>query len=689
MAPETLPTAATKTRERSDSHLRSASHPAQATLTAPEPDLERPRTAPRTDSTETRDSTPQTDITEYPWSEKASTAMTSAAVTPARGSKRTSSQAHPSGSEASSMPKVDSVDADWMRQELEKHKKAHEERLQQAMAQAEQEAPAVPSDATPTQTSSKTVTPARAQVPRRKPVPQRAPSTRESESSRAASRQDSRMSIEQVGAANKLAVESPQTTGREDGHPDRNGSHVPKVPERTPSRLGERARSITRQVQEYVRPGTSNNMLKPRESSRPASRAVSRAASVSRRVREYVRPNTAVSSRKPSLDMARPSFDTFRSATSLSELEPSSATSSGNKWQTWKPFHRRRGSRPSEDGSRPGTAGSTTDNRGRTATRDNGTASQSAKSKPPIDLNRDLPPLPSLNSWKDDGKEAPQTSDPHSPSKKQSESVTSPKSPRSRHEVNPLILEPEERDAILAARMGAPTPPRSNKPSVDLRHVVPPQPTLPPPPPPIMSATLSGPADLQYAQYEHPAPTMSAGSSLTSSRENLSIRRSKSVFTNRSREFHGPAKTPTFSIPESEKSYTTGQASVINYNRVPGGPATGLRKPLSRFGQEAATTNHTAVGHSRNNSDHANFSRKLSMDEYSQSLYDNRFQNIAEITSPTRRPPPIPQMRDKKWWQMKMPKKAEKPWVDHPRRSGSNSGASGSTEAAGAPVIRY
>ncbi|KAI6915393.1 hypothetical protein KC355_g17967 [Hortaea werneckii] len=178
------------------------------------------------------------------------------------------------------------------------------------------------------------------------------------------------------------------------------------------------------------------------------------------------------------------------------------ASAEAGKAKTWKPFHRRGRSHTAGE---EGAAAANGESRGRTATR-NGKQAPQTSGKPPVDLNRELPPLPGLDSWKN--YEAPAITSPV-------KSPRSHRSTRSRQEAKPLSLEPDigERDEIVAARMGSPTPPRSqnhsHQPSLEPTYV-PPQPTGPPPPaptegapqaPPVMSATMSGPSDFEYQTY--------------------------------------------------------------------------------------------------------------------------------------------------------------------------------------------
>ncbi|KAI5254518.1 hypothetical protein E4T42_02332 [Aureobasidium subglaciale] len=89
----------------------------------------RPRVAKRSPSGETNGSTPITDVTEYHWS--TSTAPTSAAITPARTSKRASSHIP---AEQEIPIKSDATAIEWMRNELERR------RQNQAAAAAEEHA---------------------------------------------------------------------------------------------------------------------------------------------------------------------------------------------------------------------------------------------------------------------------------------------------------------------------------------------------------------------------------------------------------------------------------------------------------------------------------------------------------------------------------------------------------------------
>ncbi|TKA60006.1 hypothetical protein B0A55_13112, partial [Friedmanniomyces simplex] len=507
MATQPPKTVVAVTRDRSNSHLRSASSPVPTSVAPPTHDLPvRPFTAPRTDSVETTGSTPQTDATDYPWSEKASTAMTSAAVTPARSSKRTSSQALQPFVEPASVPKSEPVSGDWMQQELERHKKAQEERRQKETVDYETKAEDT-ADTTPTQTSTHTATPVAVRMPVRKPVPtSRAASRQESRSDSA---QEARASREQARSPGKPAAEVQSARADEEIKPVFTPPPAPsrEAPGRPPSRAPSQARSVSRRVKDYVRSVSAHRPARAEDGSRPPSRG----ANVTRQVKEYFRPSMDAGSRKPSVDISREesrsvSIDSYH--TSASELPPSTDPST-KQWRTWKPFHRRDRSQTDPYASRPGTSGSTTEGRGRAATRD---VYEPTQTKPPVNLNRDLPPLPGLDQWKSEEAEPSEVAKPDVRTVSSATATMSPRShrsERSRNERLTVSVEPEigERDEILAARMGSPSQkPMISPPVYRPTGAPPPVPTAAPPAPPsvMLSANFSSRDDFDY---EHLSPT--------------------------------------------------------------------------------------------------------------------------------------------------------------------------------------
>ncbi|KAF2857276.1 hypothetical protein K470DRAFT_297195 [Piedraia hortae CBS 480.64] len=533
------PTRSTSTalRPRADSHLRSQSHPVPNTLAAPRSeDAHRLHGLTRAGSG-TSGSTPHTDTTDYPWSDRASTAMTSAAVTPARSSKRTSSHAWPTS--------------------------------EPAAAAADHRPLPLSADATPTANALSTAEPSPCSsshqpppspfinVPKRKPVPAR------------------------------LDVRPPE---RERGRPK---SYIPPVPPPTrsrgtsqvASRAASRARSISRYVKDFIRPSSpsSSRIASPNCVAAPEEPSVQRsssrrAPSTTRNVRERLRSvaaATTAGSRRPSVDQGKasgrtpsrrsPSIDSYRSA--MSELDlPDSRRPSAGQIRPGRVPHKRQASQTSDGPSRPSTA----DARGRSPTQAFPLAAASSKLKPPVDLNRELPPLPKLDDrWAEDESES------RSPVSR-TDSKTPSASARS-----------DNREDILAARMGLPTPPRSKKASIDLR-----------------------------------SETQEKRRSITATR---------------------PYNVNTGKRQVSRLS--TGPVRQSGNRRV--GPP-----------RHVATTGHTPLGHTRNNSELVSV-RKLSMED-------------------VRNVPPLP-AKERKWWQL-MGRKGEK---------GMETMRLGVGGEAFGPVVRY
>ncbi|KAK0255125.1 hypothetical protein B0A54_11297 [Friedmanniomyces endolithicus] len=710
-------------RDRSDSHLRSASSPVPTTLVPPKMDLPvRPFTAPRTDSVQTTGSTPQTDATDYPESGKASTAMTSAAVTPDRSSKRTSAQALQTAVESGSAPKSQPASGDWMRQELERHKKAQEERRQQEAVEDGNKAENT-ADTTPTQTSTHTATPVAVRMPRRKPVPaSRSASRQESRSDSAqearASREQARSPGETVSAvqppaavvdteATSASIPPPAPSRQAPGLPPSRVSS--RAPSKAPSSAPSRARSMSRRVKDYVRSASAHRPTRTEDGSRPPSRG----ANVVRHVKDYIRPSMDAGSRQQSVDIGRGgsrsvSIDSYH--TSVSEIPPS-VDGTGKQGRVWKPFHRRDRSQTDPYTSRPGTSGSNTEGRGRMATRDE---PHQASSKPSINLNRDLPPLPGLDQWKSEEAE-PSEEPEHDASTVSSATATQPsrsnRSPRSRQERPKRSTEPEigERDEILAARMGSPTQKPMISPPVYRPTGSPALPTAAPPAPPsaMLSANFSNRDDFDY---EHLSPsTTNIEAPPTDFETKKTRRRSKTAQATLPTEHYADHAAA------ADRSAFTGKAQLMNYSRIAAGA---LSRKTSRAG--VAGTPHYIprrgpASHSSRPSE--NLARNLSADDAGRvdttvaaaSAADddeNVYQNVVAIspTSSSNAASAAAQasgaagMGEKakgmgKWWKGRSGGKnggKQGNWMDQVVKSGSRSGVMvAADEVADAPVVRY
>ncbi|KAK1812615.1 hypothetical protein LTR12_013036 [Friedmanniomyces endolithicus] len=698
------------TRDRSDSHLRSASSPVPTTLVLPKMDLPvRPFTAPRTDSVETTGSTPQTDATDYPESGKASTAMTSAAVTPARSSKRTSAQALQSAVESGSVPKSQPVSGDWMRQELERHKKVQEERRQQEAIDDETKAEHT-ADTTPTQTSTNTATPVAVRMPRRKPVPaSRSASRQESRSDSAQEARESREQARSPGETVALVQPPAATTDVEttpaSTHPPAPSRQAPalppsRAPSRAPSSAPSRARSMSRRVKDYVRSASAHRPTRTEDGSRPPSRG----ANVIRQVKDYVRPSMDAGTRKQSVDIGRGesrsvSIDSYH--TSVSEIPPS-MDATAKQGRMWKPFHRRDRSQTDPYASRPGTSGSTTEGRGRMATRE---APDQVSSKPSINLNRDLPPLPGLDQWKSE--EAEPSVEPEQDASTVSSATatlppTSNKSQRSRQDRPKRSAEPEigERDEILAARMGVPIQKPMISPPVYRPTGSPALPTTAPPvrPSVMLSANFSSRDDFDY---EHLSPSVTNTDTPPADFETKKTRR-------RSKTAQATLPTEHHADHAAERPAVTGKAHLMNYSRIARAGVAGTPHYTPRRGP-ASHSSRPSESLARNLS--ADDAGRLDSTTAAAAAADddeNVYQNVVAISTSPSSSGAAPAAQSSasgsggvgekakgvgKWWKGRSGGKnggKQGNWMDQVVKSGSRSGVMvAADEVADAPVVRY
>ena len=635
---------------------------------------ERPRTAPRSNSTRTNGSTPPTDGTDYGWT--GSTAPTTAAMTPARTSKR-ASHVQQSGSASSSVPKFPTMDGEWMRQDFEKHRKA----LEEARAQQELEDQVVASvmgDSTIEFPSSPAVRPLAqvTRVPPRKPVPRRSTSTRQSNV--AHERADSRPSTELRRSGSRKRRSTPRSESQHELGLLRPESRQSKDDSKPFTQTHETPLEPVKHF--YPTPVPPAPMP-----SKNVSRDQSRSRSITRQIRDYVRSGSRNHSRNVSNDISRPqsrsrSIDSFRST--VSSLAPS-FDSATNRWRSWRPFHRNQDSMESADISRPGSSNATTKGRGREAQQ----SSPQQKSKPPINLNRELPPLPSLDQWKPDEPEQPKPKHVASMMRNSNANGT------------------ETRDDV-ATQIASPTRSRSQKRSGDTTA------SSQRPRDSVLTNTSNHPkrisslgAPCHPSQYPIPntnslsLPT-SPGLSTEPKKER---RRSRSIEVEFPPELREKMRNATGGQVETETpARTPSKGHVVNYSRTSGGPINGNigRKP-SQNNRATTMTGDSVASIQRQPSmtseQKLNFSRKISSDDYIR-MYDRRYQNVVEIKSPASpgagaKPlPTTPKTKDKtkkKWWQPASKQKREKTWMDDVVKSGSRSGLILTDGIADAPIARY
>ena len=368
------------------SHTRSASQPIKLSQIPWKADF---ATRPEMERANTPGSTPGSDGTDRGL--PSSTAPTTAGITPAALSNRASAHQRTKSADT----KISVVDGDWMRRELERHRQAQEEdnarqrlddQFQSFNRDSEAFSPSttigdamspVVQDAQTMQVTKATAPAVR--VPARKPVPR---ATLNGDTAKGA---DSRTSGDLRRSMSQKRRSTPRSESRaeleflESSRQSREQSRAPPSEPETPITVPY----TTRPYNGVRAPAPSANI----------SQAPSRSRSITRQIREFVR-RPSISSRKPSGEISRPesrsrSIDSTRSA--VSAMSSTDVTSS--RWKSWWPFHRAQSSTTSLDDCSGGEMG-----RGRDSM-------QQGKAKPPINLNRELPPLPSLDQWKDDDDE--------------------------------------------------------------------------------------------------------------------------------------------------------------------------------------------------------------------------------------------------------------------------------------------
>lgn len=418
-------------RDRTDSHSRSQSTP-QPFWTAPPPiaaSVERPKPAPRAHSMETTGSTPQKEPTGYEWS--ADTTATSAANIPARStSLRNPVKAMRSGAEARNVMKVDTYDAEWMREESEKRRLLQQQAYAEAIATRhatwtgpnsefpqEEEDKSEKSPENGSQTTTPVIT-----VPARKPVPttqtqcetSQEPDTNQDSEVKSEPEEPSSPELDltltdpsllDINASKpEEPAPAPQRSGSRMGRGRTRGTGVPMN-----SRAASRARSITREVKEFMR--NASRSRQPRAKG-DESQGRSRRPSLSRTrdaVVDYFRPGTAMGASKQSLDIPRNAAD-LKSKSHESLISARSAASAAK--DTPMQQNSQRSSQHNQHASiytGPLSRNSSDGGDGEAEPRRNLSISEVPQRKSQVDLNRALPPLPRLDSWHGDGSKTPDT----------------------------------------------------------------------------------------------------------------------------------------------------------------------------------------------------------------------------------------------------------------------------------------
>ncbi|GAB7360158.1 hypothetical protein MBLNU230_g7921t1 [Neophaeotheca triangularis] len=710
-------------RDRSEAHKRSQSTPQTLSMGKPDALSHRPKNTIRTESTESTSTHSHADTTDGPHS--TSTALTSAYVTPAKGSQRASSQGL--DFKSSNLQKVDNAGGDSMTEGSEKHKHEGEENKYGDKPESED-----------TITSSD-IPIAVTKVPVRKPVapaPSRAPSaaTRPSNRlgtsgpARSASVQSSESEVKRndskhfiysdlLRSRSTKAPTSPRSDGRQsrDNPQKRDWRDMHSLSNQEGGSKGmRRARSFTKKVQEYVRPASDQG------EQRSESRTRSRSRSVARHVQEYFRPGSATGSRAGSIDGARPSMQKTKSQNSetngSSGVEALPRTAS-QKWREWQP--------PSGDTNQNVSSQQVVTEPRETKSKDQSKRRQEKpqgkrkphqkSTKPPVDLNRELPPLPALDKWEDDGKSVTI----HPPAVKVDSPGSTPKrsSRQSRPKMPRKHVSAKEVEDILMARMGTPTQQRSNNSSVDESKEfhspivgakgavcsannpwqdMPPQPSAPPPPPPIGNTTRPGNQDDQTLSQRPSYQSASVADQI----HRHSRQRSKSLHNpmdqalGERRSVASPTPvspiTPDFNVHKFQPS-ATGSAQIVNMSRfstkgptLPANPSPHHhgRKPSASVSSINHPYTTPPTGHSRNPSQQTANSTTLppprsprdNSKRHSPEPLSTNSANQNKENKPTA-------LNVKKWFPQvhrnrhKDPSPKSESWMDHVVKSGANSGA--------------
>lgn len=366
----------------------------------------------------------------------------------------------------------------------------------------------------------------------------------------------------------------------------------------------------------------------------PPSRPPSRARSIRNNIKEYIRPSTANASRESSRPVSR---SASRGSLRAESQDRSRDISFRGGWRSWG---RTRKDEATSDISRSGSL------RGRSETRQTSTANKSD-----INLNRELPPLPSLDQWKDE------------PSPPNPIPVQKHQSAKSRHGKASKSLDSNmsEKDEIIAARLGSPVKERPDAY----------QPTRSP----MTSTSTKMPVFGSAHTHDNVASSASVHSSSTP-------RRSKSTTRLHSRNASStlrvvPSASDIPAVPLRRKNS-------INYSRIrsPGSPLSGdtdfASSPSTGFSQHR-NYNSSKRPPALNGPKTEKTTQKHA--------YEQKYRHVMEVLK-ARSPPPVPPKDDKKaWWNLRAKSRKPSNWMDELERKGIRDGVI--DEACGAPVIRY
>ena len=528
-------------------------------------------------------------------------------------------------------------------------------------------------------------------VPERKPVPTaQVVASPDSESCLASptfevATQGSASPPEQrIAAEQPLQVPTVQRSDSRNGRGRTRGNGIP-----TNSRALSRARSVTRDVKDFIR-SASRNASRSRQprSNTDEHRPHSRRPSISDNIRDYFRPGT--SQGKHSLDVP-PNLANLKAKSHESFV---SARSDSSPAKDTPMQLSQRSSRHNKNSS--SSTGRNSFEPGSDDAQRNGSTSESKKA---VDLNRALPPLPRLESWHDDTFMTPgsiASIAPESPkhaldspkigSDSPKNTLEPPRNPRDSSLPSPTlssamkrISSRESRSPLpspklagvhdyVAMRMGAPVARQSSsRAKVRENQYNNPNLTHQSQRPQMSRRAPTDPRDVraQPSDYGFPSPTSEARQAeITAAR-----RRSKSVHELNAPDMSEKLRTASANSPDGRSIHAVGQAKIVDTTLSPRSQLDGLASKIGRKlstkrrnitptlpqhpppppphlelpQRRAKTATSTPDGLSRANSTYhtkkrTDRSRKMSMDE-SGHKYDGRFhKNNEDLMMP---PPPV------------------------------------------------
>ena len=399
-------------------------------------------------------------------------------------------------------------------------------------------------------------------------------------------------------------------------------------------------------------------------------------------IKDYVRPGSGRSSSRGRSSHHRhqssdKSFDPDRQ-----DRGPATRPPPRRDWRNWG-----RSSKDDYNANSSGDVSRSSSIRGRSENR------KPSSAKADIDLNRELPPLPSLDQWHSQERVKPQhIADLRSPNSHTKASLTSDRSvqPPVRVLTSSAVT---ERDEIVAARLGSPTksrpdvyqPTRARKPvGSGLRS------------PPARTTEFASSIDADSGVRDGDVriefgikdlmPTYSSKSTPAHSHSNSRSIASESNFD---------AK-PRFRTAASVDSHgRSGSAVSRTLSLKQSHPPMLLDK--SKSSRSLPTTAPSFSRHRKYDqsdippaldSNVANQGRKVAT-KSSQDAANRRYRHMAEIQSPPIAPQGVDKDDKRAWWHLKSKQKKPTTWMDQLEKLGIRDGVLLNEQGAGSPIVRY